>query len=984
MPDSSADPFLPPQPRLEPFAAAAVDAARPDPDMPPRKAKLKRPLTEKLRAAAEQRQAHLRARLRLQPLPAPPLAPAEGSPEEAALRALGLLDFARLGPSLSSEPLRPDLVAPLVAYHDPAQRRSFVRGVRVGVSRKHFADALCLPCKPAPTAPQPEADPAAVVAASQELLQAYVLPLFQGDDMCILPQEVVAAEQAVKDGSAHRVDWAGLIWGLVEKEMHDLPKRDDGLCYYGAYLQRLIRAHKPELFEQTEEERGEAVLEVSDMEEEEADDDADAKSKSMEELESGDADADERSNCLDKLEIGGADLGSNSLEELESGDANVRGENAEELELAVEDELNKGLDDTDAANVDANHMDLDESEATDEDAKGKSFGESEMGFVSVGAVSVTHEVMLPNDEDAAEAAAEEDGDTAMATVDKDAGSLTETLVMTHEEFVAVPEDDDEEADGDEEKDATGLSLGIGSVNDYDSTDMEEDANVENLCEGDSANEEAEESEEDAFGQYRSEEMNWTMGDEKGHGSDFVNLQFENLNKGDVEIRNEVSYDDEFSGKMGSLHGMTSTNLLQAMSSIPATYNVSENAPDLSSGEFLAMGADAHKNGLDLGTGSSYFFENNGKRHIGEIEEYNDHMPGNEQFDQRNQHKRLRNSNNSSISPGSAVFNAHFAEPFQNLMSKASMFYEQKERELQDVLVEKQYLANLLQEKEQIIQSLNSARFEQENKWQAEIRRFEHDLNVMAQLVTGYRRALKQNRASFDEYRKKFPCDKPRYCDVPGGGGLVLSVKELEKKRLEEEQQKLAMANEMIGNFQHEWFSKFDGWARSIHYLRSRTEELVGELTLLREKRKAKVTTPVMEEANDTAPATEEANVITAATEDMNAATEEVSVITPATEEVNVITSATEEREVTTAATEEANITTPAIEEAKVTTPATEEAKVTTPATEEANVTTPATEEANVTTLATEEANITTTATEETNITTSATEEAQVTIQPTEE
>uniref|UniRef100_A0A0E0LCC1 Uncharacterized protein n=1 Tax=Oryza punctata TaxID=4537 RepID=A0A0E0LCC1_ORYPU len=937
MPDASADP----QPPLQPSAAAA--AANPDPDMPPRKApaggggKLKRPLTLKLRAAAEQRLGHLHARLRLHPPPPPPPPPA--APEEAALRALGLLDFARLGIALSSEPLRRDLVASLVAYYDPPQRRSFVRGVRIAVTRKHFADALCLPCKPSPASPPPapgDADPAAVVAAAMELLQAYVLPPFQGDDMCILPPEVAAAEQTVRDGSAHRVDWAGLIWGLVEKEMQDLPKRDDGLCYYGAYLQRLIWAQKPELFERMEEgERGEVVLELSDMDEEDGEDDMDAKSKRMEELETGDGGADAKNGSLDKSDAGVADLRSNRLEELVSGDADVRGTNAEELESQVEDKLSKGLEETGAADVDADHMDLDESEAVDEDAKGKNFGESEMGFVSVEEVSVTHEVMLPNYE---EVAAEGDGDTAMATVENDAGSLAKTVVMTHEEFVAVPEDDEEEADGDEENDATGLSLGIGSANDYDSTDGEEDANVENLGEGDSGNEEAEESEEDAFGQYRSEEMNWTMGDDKGHGSDFVNLQFDNLNKGDDEIRNEVSYDDGFSGKMGSLHGMTSTNLLQAMSSIPATYNVSENAPDLSSGEFLAMGADAHKNGLDLGTGSSYFFENNGKRHMGEIEEYNDPMPGHEQFDQRNPNKRMRNSNNSSISPGSAVFNAHFAEPFQSLMSKASMFYEQKERELQDVLVEKQYLANMLQEKEQIIQSLNSARFEQENKWQAELRRFEHDLNVMAQLVTGYRRALKQNRASFDEYRKKFPCDKPRYCDVAGGGGLVLSVKELEKKRLEEVQQKLAVANEMIENFQHEWFSKLDDWASSIHFIWCRTEELIGELNLLREKRKAKVTNPATEEAKVTTPATEVAEVTTATTEGVEVttpATEKVEATTPATEEAKTTTPATEEVEVTTTTTEEVEVTTSATEEAEVTIPATEEVKVTTPGTEKA-------------------------------------------------
>ncbi|KAL5224390.1 hypothetical protein ABZP36_011029 [Zizania latifolia] len=1075
--------------------------------MPPRKpsagGKLKRPLTEKMRAAAEQRLAHLRAHLRFHPLPPPqrPLAP-DGSPQEAALRALGLLDFARL--DLPSDALRPDLVSALVAYYDPAQRRSFVRGVRVAVSRKSFADALCLPPKPASMAPPPDADTAAGVAATLELMQAYVRSPFQVDDMCILPQEVAAAEQAMREGSAHRVDWAGLIWGLVEKEMLELPKRDDGMCYYGAYLQRLILAQKPKLFEQTEEEvKGEVVLEVSDMDEEDGDDDAidvDAKSKSLVELESGDTNADASSKSLDKLEAGGADLRSNGLEELELGNAGVRGNNGEELEFKIEDKRSNVSEDLAEADENAEYMGLDESDAADEDVKSRSFDKSELGIVLMEAVSVTHEVMLANDEDTAEVAAERDEDTSVAEVEKDSGPLAETILITEEEFVAVLEEDEEEADGDEENDATGLSLGIGSANDYDRTDMEHDANVENLGEGDSANEEAEEaeeSEEDAFGKYRSDDVNWTMGDEKGDKSAFVTMEFENLNRSNVEIRNEVSYNDEFSGKleaggadlrsngleelelgnagvrgnsgeelefkiedkrskvsedlaeadedaehmgldesdaadedvksrsfdkselgivlmeavsvtcevmlangedtaevaaerdedtavaevekdacplaetvlitqeefvavpdedeeeadgdeendvtglslgigsandydstdmeddanvenlsegdsdneeaeeaeeseedafgkyrndevnwsmgdekgdrsafatmefenlnrsnieirnevsydefsgkMGSLHGMTSTNLLQAMSSVPATYNVSENAPDLSSGDFLAMGADAHKNGLDLAAGNSFFFENNGKRHIEEIEGYNDHMPGQEQFPQSNQHKRMRNSNNSSISPGSAVFNANFAEPFQNLINKASIFYEQKERELQDVLVQKQYLANLLQEKEQIIQSMNSARFEQENKWQSELRRFEHDLNVMAQLVTSYRRALKQNRASFDEYRKKFPCDKPRYCDVPGGGGLVLSVKELGRKQLEEQQQKLAVANEMIKSFEDEWFSKVDGWSHAIHFLWSRTEALSLEINLLRGKRKAKVTIPATEE-----------------------------------------------------------------------------------------------------------------------------------------
>ncbi|XP_062178998.1 uncharacterized protein LOC133883640 [Phragmites australis] len=1013
--------------------------SQPDPDMPPRKplagsgGKLKKPLTDKQRAAAEQRLAHLRSSLLLRPLDGPSrtLPP----PHEAALRALGLLDFAHL--DLASDAPRPDLVAPLVAYYDPACKRSFVRGVRVAVSRHDLARALSLPPKPAATAEAPpDVDPAAVASAVMHLLQEYVLLPFQGDDMCILPQEVAAAEQAVREGAAHRVDWTGLIWGLVEKEMLELPKRDDGVCYYGPHLQRLIWAQKPKLFEQVEQgDRGELVREASvDVDMEEEDEDAVVKSKSLEELELADGDADARSKSLKESEFGNADARSKGLDELELGDANTRNKILEELGLGDEDVRSKSMEESEAVDEDAKFKSLDESEALDEDARGKSLDESEavdedakcksldesealdedargksldeseavdedakcksldeseevdedakckildeseavdedakckildeseavdedakcksldeseavdedakcksldeseavdedakcksldeseaveedakcksldeseaveedakcksldeseavhedakgtsfdelgtmdepakgtdmdefgLGFVTVAGPG-THEVMPLDNDDAVEAAPERSDDVAVAEEEDGEGPSVD-IVVTQEEVVAVAEDvGAEETEGEEEKDATGLSLGINSTDGYDSMDVEEDMNVENLDEDGSGNEEAEESEDDAFEECNGrEDMNWRIGDGKGDEgmthclqrcNTFGGMEFENLNKGEAEMRDELRF-DSFSGR-GSLERMTSSNLLEAMNSIPPSYNVTENVHDLSSGEFLAMGADAHKNGVDLGPGTSYLFGNNGKRHIGDSDGYNDNMQVQEQFPQSNQQKKMRHSNSSSISPGSAVFNANISLPVQNLMVEASRLYGQMEQEVQSLQFEKQQWANMLQQKEAIIQSLNSSRFEQQNKYQVELRRFEHDLNVMAQLVTGYKKALKQTRASFDEYRKKFPCNKPRYVDVPGGGGLVLSVRELERKQLEEQQQKLAAANEMIGKFRYEWFSKLDEWMLSVDSLGSRIEELSKEINLLKENRKTKYATLATEE-----------------------------------------------------------------------------------------------------------------------------------------
>ncbi|VAI88919.1 unnamed protein product [Triticum turgidum subsp. durum] len=592
----------------------------------------------------------------------------------------------------------------------------------------------------------------------------------------------------------------------------------------------------------------------------------DAKVMSLDvELESGDADANARNKSPDTSKLVDEDVkvdvdanaSSNKLETpnvvdgdfkllLGCVDGNASSNRLEPPNVADED------DELQLGDVER----LETSKVADEDVKGMSLDQSKAGDAMVleEAVARTHEINTVNGEVLADFAWEEDEDTIVGAAEKDACPSPDVELVTQEKVLVVPEED-EEAEEEEEKDEAGWS---SANDDDDSMDVEDHVSVQNL---DSDNEEVEESERDAFeGCSGGVEMNWGIGDEKGgegtthclQQCDFPGVEFENLNKGNVGMRDGVSFDDGF--KMGSLHGMES-NLLQAMNSDPAAYNGTENAHDLSSGNFLAMGADAHKNGVDLGAGNSFFFgNNNGKRHVEDIDDgYDDQMQTQQQFLQGNQHKRMRNSS-SSVPPGSAFFNANYSEPIQNLLVNASMLYEQKDREIQEALSQKQFMANLLQEKEALIHSLNSARFEQENKLQAKLRCFEHDLNVMGQLVSGYKRALKQSHASFNEYRKKFPSNKFRYHDVPNGGGLVLSVRELERKRWEEEQQKrweeeqqkLAV-NEMIERFKLEWFSKPDDWEHRINLLWRKTEGLARELDLLKEKRKAKLAALAREE-----------------------------------------------------------------------------------------------------------------------------------------
>jgi hypothetical protein len=206
---------------------------------------------------------------------------------------------------------------------------------------------------------------------------------------------VAAAEQIVREGAAHRVDWGGLIWGLVEKEMLELPKREDWVCYYGPHLQRLIYAQKPHLLELVEEG---PVLEPSAN--------VDLKRKSMVELEQGDGDREAgnnvKSKSLNDSELGNAGARKDGLDELELGDVVTRNKVMGELglgdvdarknsivkqevvdedarskclnEFQAVDAINNNIVELDAANEDARCKSLnDESEPVEEDVKGPSF-----------------------------------------------------------------------------------------------------------------------------------------------------------------------------------------------------------------------------------------------------------------------------------------------------------------------------------------------------------------------------------------------------------------------------------------------------------------------------------------------------------------------------------------------------------------------------------------------------------------------------------
>ncbi|XP_044958873.1 uncharacterized protein LOC123410054 isoform X2 [Hordeum vulgare subsp. vulgare] len=171
---------------------------------------------------------------------------------EAALRHLGLLDFARL--QLPDGIPRHDLVSDLVAsYHrENCRGYAYVWGVRVSVDRKSFLSAAALQATaehkvlPPRRRTRSTRSSSTVTCAALQFMEMWILPQFQGRDM--LPSNVSAAMREVKAELAHSVDWVELIWDLVKNEILELPKRDDKNSYFGLHLLRLIWVKHPEVF----------------------------------------------------------------------------------------------------------------------------------------------------------------------------------------------------------------------------------------------------------------------------------------------------------------------------------------------------------------------------------------------------------------------------------------------------------------------------------------------------------------------------------------------------------------------------------------------------------------------------------------------------------------------------------------------------------------------------------------------------------------
>ncbi|KAI3890009.1 hypothetical protein MKX03_025750 [Papaver bracteatum] len=161
-------------------------------------------------------------------------------------------------------------------------------------------------------------------------------------------------------------------------------------------------------------------------------------------------------------------------------------------------------------------------------------------------------------------------------------------------------------------------------------------------------------------------------------------------------------------------------------------------------------------------------------------------------------------------------------------------YVEKEALVVEAERNQQALMGEVQCRDRLIESLK----EEVHKRDAAIYKFDHDMRLMGDLLEGYRNALKDTRKAFSEYRQRHPePEEPLYMDVPGSGGLVVSVMAFEKmqlERAEEDKMKRWIITNQLEEFERDWTEKFEISLTKVHLIDERLSKFSEDVKLLKE------------------------------------------------------------------------------------------------------------------------------------------------------
>ncbi|KAM7271873.1 hypothetical protein ACFE04_031087 [Oxalis oulophora] len=170
---------------------------------------------------------------------------------ESLLKRLGLWSFVHMKFDAS---VRKDLVAQVIASFNPSMHCSYVNGARIMVSCADLARALSLPVKKIRVDASEDVD----VIGGDDKLKRFIDDFVSTwvllhNDTWMMPKEIMNWTNLIREGKLEKVDWAGLLWFMVEQELKDSDGEFVlGNCYYASHMQCLIKDQQEELLMEDE------------------------------------------------------------------------------------------------------------------------------------------------------------------------------------------------------------------------------------------------------------------------------------------------------------------------------------------------------------------------------------------------------------------------------------------------------------------------------------------------------------------------------------------------------------------------------------------------------------------------------------------------------------------------------------------------------------------------------------------------------------
>lgn len=684
------------------------------------------------------------------PIPFVPAKSLDFSRHEELLKRLGLWDFAHIE---FDRNLRADLIAKLIVNYTPKQRFFYVNDCRIGVNRADLGRALKLPGKKVAGDCEGEKFPPEFLSFLDEFVSNWML---LHEDLWCMPTEVVNWTNLVKDGHPEKVDWAGLVWFMVEKELAQGPNLKD--CYYASHLQQLIKVQKEELL------RDDPKVDLTVEDDEDGDvkmlyyevslgrqrsveknvEDRDVQVAPMEIV--GDADKMEKVDDAEKMEGRDAD----KVEKVEDV---VRVENGGNgCDAVIADEVCKVENVGGTCNFGS----------AEEVCKVENVG----GEHIVGSANEVHEV--ENVDDVHNGGSDiEDGKLENVEMAECVGNIENT--DEHVENVDNADEHAENADNVDER-------------------------VEILDNTESVEEEGKDGDMMDFGYCKEDEQGqWFLDGKNEGGQHFLQrcsvagakLSMEGGRQAELgegmkheDVQDEGHVEGFRIMQKGPLDGMSQANLMQDFETGQLRYS----SADLGGQPPLQLMSSRVENNVMLGGPS--MFNHAGKREI-------DHEHDIAHHALNDNHKKMRIDGSWGHHKASE-FDV-FMDQILHLIGKAKMAHEAEKEEAYDQgNVNQQFIAHELARKDNEIMQLKCKLDELERRRLADIHRLDRELYLMNSVINGYRSALKDTQRAFAKFRKCCAVpDEPIYKDA-GSGGVVKSIMELEKERIKQEQERKAL------------------------------------------------------------------------------------------------------------------------------------------------------------------------------------------------